>query len=139
MGFVKLGVRWAKRDRKYEIKKNLPPDKTYGVVVDVIIDEEVVMEPVPVTPPAEVTPLAVLSSFPFPEVVVTPEPDVTVLPVPVWLADWALLFEFPLLFDPHDEEILVVTRETNWFYFMFFQKYQTIWGLGPTQDFFWQP
>jgi hypothetical protein len=67
--------------------KNSPPDKTYGVVVDVIIDEEVVVEPLPVTPPAEVTLLAVLALFSFPEVVVPPGPDVTVLPVPVRVAD----------------------------------------------------
>jgi hypothetical protein len=67
--------------------KNSPPDKTYGVVVDVIIDEEVVVEPLPVTPPAEVTLLAVLALFSFPEVVVTPGLDVTVLPVPVRVAD----------------------------------------------------
>ena len=47
---------------------------------------------------------------------------VTVLPVPVWLAVWALLFEFPLLFDPADEGILVVTKETNWFYLHFSTK-----------------
>ena len=74
-------------DQNMNLKKDLPPDKTYGVVVDVIIDEEVVVEPVPVTPPAEVTPLALLALFPFPEVVVTPGPDVTELPVPVCVAD----------------------------------------------------
>ena len=90
------------------------------------------MEPLPVTPPlavvtpplAVVPPLAVLASFPFPEVVVTPGADVTVLPVPVWVADWALLFEFPLLFDPLGEGILVVTKETNWFYLCFSNNIQ---------------
>ena len=104
-------------DQNMNLKKDLPPDKTYGVVVDVIIDEEVVVEPVPVTPPAEVTPLAVLALFPFPEVVDTPGSNVIVLPVPVWLAVWALLFEFPLLFDPVDEGILVVTKEKKIFTF----------------------
>ena len=70
-------------------KLDLPPDKTYGVVVDVIIDEEVVVEPVPVTPPADVTPLALLALFPLPEAFAVtpagkrPAPIVVVLPVPV--------------------------------------------------------
>ena len=48
------------------------------------------MEPVPVTPPAEVPPLAVFSSFPFPVVTPAgkrPAPIVTELPVPVCVAD----------------------------------------------------
>jgi len=96
---------------------SMAPAKTYGVVVDVIIDEEVVVEPVPVTPPAEVPPLAVLPSFPFPVVTPVgkrPGPIVTELPVPVCVADWVLLFEFPLLFDPADEGILVVTISSSW-------------------------
>ena len=77
-------------DQNMNLKKDLPPAKTYGVVVDVINDEEVVVEPVPVTPPAEVPPLAVFSSFPFPVVtpaVERPAPIVTELPVPVCVAD----------------------------------------------------
>ena len=35
---------------------------------------------------------------------------VTVLVVPVWVTDRVLLFEFPLLFDPLDEEYLAVTN-----------------------------
>ena len=66
------------------------------------------------------------------EVVVTTGLDVTVLPVWV-VAGWALLFEFPLLFDPLDEGILVVTKEKK--IFTFFQKYEMIWGLGPIQNF----
>ena len=66
------------------------------------------------------------------EVVVTTGLDVTVLLVWV-VAGWALLFEFPLLFDPLDEGILVVTKEKK--IFTFFQKYEMIWGLGPIQNF----
>ena len=124
---------------KYEFKKDLPPDNTYGVVVDVIIDEEVVVEPVPVTPSVGVSVLvALLALFSFPEVVVTPSgsrPGPTVLPVPVWLPDWALLFEFPLLCDPADEGILVVTKKTNWYYLHFSNNIRQFWEWAQHKTF----
>ena len=42
-----------------------------------------------------------------------------------------MLFEIPLLFDPEDEGILVVTKETNLFYLHFSKIIYDDLGIGP--------
>ena len=71
--------------------------------------------PLQIFRPFNMPPLAVLSSVPE-AVVVTPGLDVTSLLVVVWVAaDGSVLLEFPLLVDPYDEGMLVVTNEKKRF------------------------